>query len=399
MRLPLSLETAEYEFLVSPFKSVDDMPTEPSTRSVKVRFGAVSDAGKVRPRNEDHFMVARVRRTLNVLAHNLPREEMPDFLGEDAYVMVVADGMGGMNAGDVASMLAISTGVKLADRSVKWGFKINEREARDLLSRMSAYFREIDRRITRKSEADRRLFGMGTTLTLAYSVGIHLFLIHVGDSRAYLYRKGQLQQLTHDHTVAQALADAGQISQEEVRRHSRRNTLTNYLGGNRGKVKADVRWLQLEDGDRVLLCSDGLSDMVDDATISRCLIKNQEADQAALALLHKALVQGGKDNVTVVVADYAIPALPGPPREEPGGRTPGRIRRREDRGDPRRHRRDPRLRLTRAGQVPQVFRRSARSTRSGGATRRSGRRDRPEWGRGGELPAPLCGWTSPSERA
>ena len=151
MSAPLSLETAEYEFLVSPFRSQEDIPTEPSTSSVRVRFGAVSDAGKVRQRNEDHYMVARVRRTLNVLAHNLPKEELPDFIGEDAYVMVVADGMGGMNAGDVASMLAISTGVKLADRSVKWGFKINEKEARDLLNRMSAYFREIDRRITARA--------------------------------------------------------------------------------------------------------------------------------------------------------------------------------------------------------------------------------------------------------
>jgi PPM family protein phosphatase len=252
-------------------------------------------------------MVARVRRTFNVLAHNLPKEEMPDFIGEDAYAMVVADGMGGMNAGDVASMLAISTGVKLADKSVKWGFKINEKEARDLLARLSAYFREIDRRITRKSEGDRRLFGMGTTMTLAYSVGIHLFLVHVGDSRAYLFRNGGLQQLTRDHTVAQALADAGQITQDDVRKHVRRNTLTNYLGGHRGRVKADVRWLRLEDGDRVLLCSDGLSDMVDDPGITACLTKNPEADKAALALTKLALRHGGKDNITIVVANYAIP--------------------------------------------------------------------------------------------
>ena len=310
MSTSLSLETAECEFMVSPFKSLDDLPTEPSSRSIKVRFGAISDPGKVRARNEDHYMVARVRRTLNVLAHNLPQGEMPEFIGEDGYVMIVADGMGGMNAGDVASMLAISTGVKLADRSVKWGFKINEKEARELLSRISAYFREIDRRITRKSEADRRLFGMGTTMTLAYSIGIHLFLIHVGDSSAYLYRKGRLQQLTRDHTVAQALADAGEISQEDVRKHSRRNTLTNYLGGNRGRVKADVRWLQLEDGDKLLLCSDGLSDMVDDRAIARCLARNQPADATARELTRKALDLGGKDNITVVVAEYSIPALP-----------------------------------------------------------------------------------------
>jgi len=252
-------------------------------------------------------MVAKIRRTLDVLAHNLPKEEMPGSVGDDAYCMVVADGMGGMNAGDVASMLAISTGVKLVDKSVKWGFKINEREARELLSRMGMYFREIDKRLTRKSEADRRLFGMGTTLTLAYSVGIHLFLIHVGDSRAYLFRDGQLQQLTRDHTVAQALADAGQIEQEEVRTHLRRNTLTNYLGGHRGRVKADVRWLRLQDGDRVLLCSDGLSDMVDDPTIAKLVASEQDPGKCALNLNNLALDRGGKDNITVVVAHYEIP--------------------------------------------------------------------------------------------
>ena len=94
MATPLSLEMAEYEFLVSPLSSVQDFPAEPSTLSVKVSFGAVFDAGKVRQRNEDHY-VARLRRTFNVLAHNLLKEEMPDFIGEDAYAMVVADGRGG----------------------------------------------------------------------------------------------------------------------------------------------------------------------------------------------------------------------------------------------------------------------------------------------------------------
>jgi protein phosphatase len=311
MAMSNGLETAELEILVSPLTTVTKMPKEPPTTSVQVRFGALSHTGKVREKNEDHYMVARVRRTLNVLSHNLPQGAMREHIGEDAYAMVVADGMGGMNAGEVASMLAISTGVRLADKSVKWGFKINEREARDLLSRMNAYFCEIDRRITKESEKNRHYFGMGTTMTLAYSVGIHLFLIHVGDSRAYLYRKGHLQQLTKDHTVAQALADAGQIQQEEVRKHRRSNTLTNYLGGHSGRVKAEVRWLRLEDGDRLLVCSDGLNDMVDDPAIAGCLEAHPDPDGAAAALTNLALENGGRDNITVVVASYSIPSTPG----------------------------------------------------------------------------------------
>src|SRR5689334_12304660 len=102
MALPLQLDTAEYQVMVDPLASrasLSGKPDPPST-SVRVRFGAVSHPGRVRSRNEDHYMVSKVRRTLNVLAHNLPKEEMPSFVGEDAYAMVVADGMGGMNAGD-----------------------------------------------------------------------------------------------------------------------------------------------------------------------------------------------------------------------------------------------------------------------------------------------------------
>jgi protein phosphatase len=154
---------------------------------------------------------------------------------------------------------------------------------------------------------------MGTTMTLVYSVGVHLFLIHVGDSRAYLFRRGHLEQLTRDHTVAQALADAGHIRQEEVRKHSKRNTLTNYLGGHAGKIKADVRWLRLEDHDRILICSDGLTDMVDDPAISACLAAEEDSNRAAKQLLELALDRGGKDNITVVVARYAIPDPLAPP--------------------------------------------------------------------------------------
>ena len=183
--------------------------------------------------------------------------------------MFVADGMGGMAAGEVASRLAITTALKLVNHSPKWGFKINKKEARELFERVRDHVQAIDETITKRSEADHRLFGMGTTLTVAYSVGVDLFIIHLGDSRAYLFRKGRLQLLTKDHTVAQAMADAGYIAPEEVRHHRKRHVLTNFLGGHHGKVKGDVRWLRLADGDRLLLCSDGLTDMVDDAAITR----------------------------------------------------------------------------------------------------------------------------------
>ena len=159
---------------------------------VRVEFGAVSHTGKVRPQNEDHFLVSKLSRKQEVVLTNVPDDQFPEHVGDDAYSMIVADGMGGMAAGEVASRMAIATGLKLFQKSPKWGFKINKREARELFERVNGYLQEIDLALTQRSEEDRRLFGMGTTLTAAYSIGVDLFVIHLGDSRAYLYRDGKL---------------------------------------------------------------------------------------------------------------------------------------------------------------------------------------------------------------
>jgi protein phosphatase len=305
---PFDLETAEYEFEVSP-SAMDTGELKPPSTLLRVEFGAKSDKGRVRNKNEDHFLVSRLSRKQEIFETNLPEGQLPEHAGDDAYTMIVADGMGGMAAGEVASRMAIATGVKLFDKSPKWGFKINKKEAHELFHRINGYLREIDLVLTKRSEADRRLFGMGTTLTAAYSIGVDLFIIHVGDSRAYLYRNGKLLQLTKDHTVAQAMADAGYIDPEEVRHHNKRNVLTNFLGGHHGKVKADVRWLRLKDGDRLLLCSDGLTDMLDDPEIAQILSAKDQPRDAAQQLMQAALEHGGRDNVTVIVARYEIPSI------------------------------------------------------------------------------------------
>jgi PPM family protein phosphatase len=308
MNDPFDLETAEYEFVISP-SALDTSQLKPPSSMVRVEFGAVSHTGKVRPQNEDHFLVSKLSRKQEVVLTNIPKDQFPEHFADDGYSMIVADGMGGMAAGEVASKMAIATGVKLFQKSPKWGFKINKREARDLFERVNSYLKEIDLALTQRSEEDRRLFGMGTTLTASYSIGVDLFVIHLGDSRAYLYRGGKLKQLTKDHTVAQAMADAGYIAPEEVRHHNKRNVLTNFLGGHHGKVKADIRWLRLRDRDRLLLCSDGLNDMVDDESIAQILGAHDQPPDAAQSLVDEALERGGRDNVTVIVARYEVPTL------------------------------------------------------------------------------------------
>lgn len=315
MSKPPEIETAEYDVLISPSASETGLP-KPASTDVRADIGAVSHTGRVRSRNEDHFLVSRVSRQQEILQTNMPPESLPAYAGEDGYLFIVADGMGGMAAGEVASRLAISTSLKLFHRSEKWGFRVNQRVVREFFEQISADLREIDRTLTEQSASDRRLLGMGTTLTAAYSMGIDLFIVHLGDSRVYLYREDVLTQLTKDHTVAQAMADAGYIPPNEVRHHVKRNALTNYLGGHNGRVKADLRWLRINDGDRLLLCSDGLNEMVDDLTIGRTLARNPDPRVAAQQLLDEALRRGGKDNVTIIVARYGVGGRPDTSTEE-----------------------------------------------------------------------------------
>ena len=305
MSKPFEIETSEYEFVISPSARETSQP-KPATANVRAEIGAISHTGRVRSQNEDHFLVSRVSRKQEILLTNLPGDHLPEQTGDDGYLFIVADGMGGMAAGEVASRMAISTSLKLFQRSERWGFRVNHREVREFFDQISRDLQEIDKTLTEQSESDHRLLGMGTTMTAAYSMGVDLFIVHLGDSRVYLSRQGTLRQLTKDHTVAQAMADAGYIAPEAVRHHVKRNALTNFLGGHHGKVKADLRWLRLADGDRLLLCSDGLNEMVDDDSIARILAEHDAPQAATQSLLDAALHGGGKDNVTVIVARYAI---------------------------------------------------------------------------------------------
>ena len=185
MSKPQEIETAEFELLISPSASETSVP-KPATRSVHVEFGSVSHTGKVRSHNEDHFLVSRYSRKQEVLQTNLPQNCLPEHNGDDGYLFIVADGMGGMAAGEVASRVAISTSLKLLHRSERWGFKVNHREARELFNQINRDLQEVDKTLTEQSAADRRLLGMGTTLTAAYTMGVDLFVVHLGDSRLSL---------------------------------------------------------------------------------------------------------------------------------------------------------------------------------------------------------------------
>jgi protein phosphatase len=279
----------------------------PSSPAVRVHFGALSHPGKVRLNNEDHFSVVRRRRSREVLLTNLPEDVVPKSLHDDVYAMAVADGIGGAAFGEMASMLALQAGWDLTTHAFKWHFQVNEAEAEELKELLKVYGQLIHHKLQDEATDDPRLAGMGTTITGALSIGTEAFIAHVGDSRAYLFRDGALQQLTRDHTLAQQLADAGAIPSVSAAPRRMQNMLVNCLGGSRSEVEVDVYQVQLADGDRLLLCTDGLTDMVDDAEIALTLQQRADPQVACQTLIEQALNQGGRDNVTVVLARYGMP--------------------------------------------------------------------------------------------
>jgi serine/threonine protein phosphatase PrpC len=273
----------------------------PSPSPVRVETGAATHPGLVRANNEDHYAVVERRRTRSVLLTNLPDGFLPS-ADDTAYTLVVADGMGGRAFGELASALVLRTAWDLGPRAVKWTWIVTDREVEDLKERIDLTFRQMDQALLDVGRVEPDRAGLGTTLTGVYTVGPEAFVAHVGDSRVYLNRAGLLVQVTRDHTLAQRCRDLGM----PVLVASWHHALTNCLGANDGKVEFEFHHLRLADGDRLLLCTDGLTDMVPDDEIAAVLADHDRSQAAAQALVDLALERGGRDNVTAIVARFRL---------------------------------------------------------------------------------------------
>ena len=212
---------------------------------------------------------------------------------EDSYVVeppmfAVADGMGGAKAGEVASGLAAS-----ALRETGTDGKSGE-------ERLTQLIQEANRRVFRRANEDREASGMGTTMTVALIEDGRVVFGHVGDSRAYLIRAGSIEQLTDDHSLVAELVRSGRLTPEEAEAHPQRSVITRAVG-TEPDVDVDTFTVEPEDGDLFLICSDGLTDMVDDATIIGTIERHRgDLDEAAKALVSAANRVGGEDNITVL---------------------------------------------------------------------------------------------------
>jgi serine/threonine protein phosphatase PrpC len=207
------------------------------------------------------------------------------------HLLLVADGMGGAAAGDLASAVAIDTIRKVESPTA----------GEDMLQRLALAIEQANGKIAELVESDLSLEGMGTTVTGGMFDGTSLGLAHIGDSRAYLFRHGHLERLTHDHTWVQSLVDDGKISETEAAMHPHRSLLLKVLNGQPTN-DPDLAMVEVLPGDRLMFCSDGVCGLIDDDAIEAAL-RLPDLNDAAERLIAEALHQGGIDNITVIIAD------------------------------------------------------------------------------------------------
>lgn len=282
-----------------------DYNLNPPSSQVKVDIAATSHRGYVRENNEDHYLAVRFQRSLETLCTNAEEGILEPRFDETGYGMLVADGMGGLAAGEVASRIALCKLVELVVNTPDWIMNYKQRDdVNVVMRRMTQRFRQIDDTLREQAESDRSMVGMGTTLTVAVSLGRDLLVGHIGDSRAYLLRNGELHQVTSDHTLGQALIDAGIADPDDTATRAMRHVLTAALGSATAPVNPQVQRLYLSPNDQVLLCTDGLPEMVSEETITAILNDSNSSKAACQSLVDLALAAGGVDNVTVVSARY-----------------------------------------------------------------------------------------------
>jgi protein phosphatase len=250
----------------------------------------------------------------------LLREGNEDSVYAGPRLLAGADGLGGHAAGEVASAVAIAAIAQLDE----------DAPGPDLLAALRSAAMSANTRLHDMVEGDAALDGMGTTLTAILWGGNRLGLLHIGDSRCYLLRDGELTQITHDHTLVQTLVDAGRISEEEAEAHPQRNVITKVLDG-RDELEPDLSVREARAGDRYLLCSDGLTGPVGSPDTLRDALRTADPQQAVDQLVQLALRGGGPDNITVIVADVveadhplpSVPVVAGAAAEAPQAPPPG----------------------------------------------------------------------------
>ncbi len=271
---------------------------EPPRGEIRLRLFGRTDVGQIREHNEDNFLIADLTRQ----SRSLMETDREQLVGERGTVLGVCDGMGGAAAGEVASQLAVD----IIYEKLSQASPLNDHN--DLARNLVRAVEDAGVRIFNEARADRTRRGMGTTATIAALADSRLFIAQVGDSRAYVLRKGRLVQVSRDQSLVNQLIEAGQLSEEEAETFEHNNIILQALG-TAETVQVDLTYVDLRRGDTVLLCSDGLSGMIRSDEIREVLTTVPEPIDACRELTERANRAGGHDNITVIVAHFDGPGL------------------------------------------------------------------------------------------
>ncbi len=252
--------------------------------------------------NQDQFLIAQLNKSMLVSSTTLELEQRL-FGNVQGEVLLVADGMGGHAAGEKASRLAIGHLVRRLLNSVHWFFQGDEEEEQEFIENLRELLRDAHTRILKESAQHMDQRGMGTTLTMAHLVGHKMYVAHAGDSRCYLVREGDAKQLTTDHTLARQMVESGGLRPEEEADSKWSNVLWNVLGGHaEGELTSEVKRVDLQQGDAIVLCSDGLHRYVGNERLAAIVAESESPEVACRRLIAIANRAGGEDNITVVVS-------------------------------------------------------------------------------------------------
>ncbi len=272
-------------------------------RNEDVDVFGISDVGKVRTHNNDHFLICSLSKHVRVHATSLPEPERLPHEGEPlAFLGLVADGVGGAEAGGEASRLATEALYDYVANSLRCYYTTDPQQEVAFLSTMHDAVMRVHGRVVEEGENSRVPGTMATTLTLVLTSWPRAYVVQVGDSRCYRLRGPELTCITRDQTIAESLYDAGAITRSEADRSHMKHVLTSAIGGGEGSAASPVTSvLDLAWDDVLLLCSDGLPLHVEDDEIRDVLLHADSAESACRTLLGMALERGGRDNVTVLV--------------------------------------------------------------------------------------------------
>lgn len=271
--------------------ATQDTGARPTRADVDV-FG-LTHVGHVRVANEDHYLVATLHKMLQVERTSLPAEQVEGFTsGARGYLFLVADGVGGLVGGDRASGAALRAVARYVTSATTCWYDVSSAEGPELLRELQkAVLDAHDHLLEQES-------GTATTLTMVFVTWPRAYVVHVGDSRCYRLRAGKLELLTTDQTIAQAMVEAGVMTQADADRTQWKHVLASALGGQEATpatFMTDCRW-----DDVMLLCTDGLTKHVSDDEIAAALQRAQSSEETCKSLVDLALERGGTDNITVV---------------------------------------------------------------------------------------------------